>query len=656
MSKRKDPAVKANKLAKNAPVFNRSPSSAAAATEKAVSFGPSLKRLIGFIRPERRLFLLVILMDIVSVTFIILGPMMLGKATDILFAGVIGRQFPPELTIQQEMDMLRAQGNDKLADMVARMSIVHGQGVDIPALQKWLLLALALYLVAGILAFAQSYLLSRAVQRTAFRMREQLRMKIDRLPLRYFDSQPRGELLSRMTNDMDNIRQTLQYSLDQLLNAVLTVIGVTIMMFLVSPVLAVITLAIIPVSAVLSTLLGKQSQKQFARTWKETGELNSQIEEAYSGHTLVKVFGHQNRVQDQFDATNGHLCKAAFKAQFISKTIMPLNILIGNANYVAIAVVGGLRVASGRLPLGNVQAFIQYSRMFSRPISQIASLINLLQSGVASAERIFEVLDSEEMDDEGEGCLPAAITGHVEFNDVSFSYDPDHELIEGLTLKVSPGQSIAIVGPTGAGKTTLVNLLERFYDIDSGQISIDGVDISSLPRSSARKPLGMVLQDSWLFQGSIRDNICYGKTDATEEEIIRAAKQSHVDQFVHALPDGYDTIIRDEGDNISAGEKQLITIARAFIRDPEILILDEATSSVDTRTESLIQHAMGALRSGRTSFVIAHRLSTIRDADLIVVMDHGTIVEKGTHNELLAAKGDYSRLYISQFSAAVQED
>lgn len=623
--------------------------------EKAISFGPSLRRLVGMLRPERLLFAVVVAMGIVAVLASVVGPKILGKATDVIFNGVVGRQFPAGMTKEQVIEMLRAAGQGQLADMLGGLNVVPGQGIDFDLLGRWLLLALGLYVAAALLGFLQNFLLNRAVQRTVYRMRDEVRAKLDRLPLRYFDAQPRGELLSRITNDMDNVSQTLQQTLGQLLNSLLTLVGVTIMMFTVSPLLAWLTLAIIPLAGVISALIGKQAQKQFVGMWAATGELNSEVEEAYSGHALVKVFGRQREVSQVFDRTNQKLFDSAFRAQFISGIIMPVSFLIGNLNYVVIAVVGGLQVAGGRMPLGNVQAFIQYSRMFTQPITQIASMANLLQSGVASAERVFEVLDAAEMTPDADGTLPEGIKGHVEFCGVDFSYTPERPLIAGLDMAAQPGQTIAIVGPTGAGKTTLVNLLERFYEIDGGRILLDGVDIASVPRATLRSQLGMVLQDTWLFGGTIRENIAYGKPGATRDEVISAATAAHVDAFVHQLPDGYETVINEEGTNVSAGEKQLITIARAFIADPEVLILDEATSSVDTRTEVLVQQAMARLRSGRTSFVIAHRLSTIRDADLILVMAEGAIVEQGSHDELIKARGAYYDLYQSQFAAALGE-
>jgi ATP-binding cassette, subfamily B, multidrug efflux pump len=538
--------------------------------------------------------------------------------------------------------------------MVERLNVVPGQGIDFTLLSHLLLLALVLYLVASLFLWLQGYLLNGAVQRSIYTLRSQVEEKVNRLPLSYFDKQTRGELLSRVTNDIDNISQALQQTLSQLLTSVLTVIGVTVMMFIVSPVLALIALVTIPISIVVTAFIGKRSQKLFTQQWKSTGELNGHIEEAFTGQSLVKVFGRQREVEAVFAERNHTLYSASFGAQFISGLILPTMFFIGNLNYVAIAVVGGLRVASGTMNLGDVQAFIQYTRMFTQPLTQLASIANLLQSGVASAERVFEVLDEEEQVPEEASSLNPTC-GRVAFEHVWFSYDPEKPLITDLSLVAEPGSTVAIVGPTGAGKTTLVNLIMRFYELDRGRITLDGVDIAAVPRAALRSNIGMVLQDTWLFHGTIRENIAYGRPTATEEEIHAAAEATYVDRFVHALPDGYDTVLDEEASNISAGEKQLITIARAFLADPELLILDEATSSVDTRTEVLVQRAMAALRTDRTSFVIAHRLSTIRDADVILVMEDGQIVEQGTHRELLDARGHYFDLYNSQFAAAIEE-
>jgi len=493
------------------------------------------------------------------------------------------------------------------------------------------------------------------VQRTVYRLRERIEAKIHRLPLRYFDSIQRGELLSRVTNDVDNISQSLQQSISQAVTSLLTVLGVLVMMFLLSPVLALIALVTVPLTLVTTALIAKRSQKLFVAQWKHTGELNGQIEETYTGHALVKVFGRQREVEERFREKNAELFEASFGAQFISGLIMPALTFIGNLVYVGIAVVGGLQVASGAMQLGDVQAFIQYSRQFTQPLAQLGSMANLLQSGVASAERVFSLLDEDEQSVEDAGPAPVGGRGRLVFENVSFSYSPDKPLITDLSLVAEPGQTVAIVGPTGAGKTTLVNLMMRFYELDAGRITLDGVDVTSIPRRELRSRMGMVLQDTWLFGGTIRDNIAYGRPSASEAEILEAAQATYVDRFVSALPEGYDTVLEDEGSNVSAGEKQLLTIARAFLARPSVLILDEATSSVDTRTELLVQKAMSALRSDRTSFVIAHRLSTIRDADLILVMEAGQIVEQGTHASLLAAGGAYALLYESQFAAPAAE-
>ena len=626
--------------------------------EKSMTFGPSAKRLLARLRPQRAMVLCVIGLAVSSVTLSVLGPKILGHATNIIFAGFIGKRLPSDVTLQQAAQAARARGDNNFADLITGMNVVPGSGIDFAALGHVLLLVLALFVGASVLSWLQSYLLNGVVQRTVLQLRADVEDKLNRLPLPYFDKQPRGELLSRVTNDIDNISTSLQQTLSQLLTSLLTVVGVVTLMFVISPVLALIALVTIPVSMLVTKTIAKRSQKQFIAQWKHTGGLNGQIEEAFSGHALVKVFGRQKEIEASFQKQNEDLFKASFGAQFVSGIIMPAMMFIGNLNYVVIAVLGGLQVASGSMSLGDVQAFIQYSRQFTQPLTQLASMANLMQSGVASAERVFDLLDAPEQSPDPAQPVPVGDrNGRVEFEHVSFRYKPDEPLIDDLSLVAEPGHTIAIVGPTGAGKTTLVNLIMRFYELDSGRITLDGVDITTMRRDQLRSEIGMVLQDAWLFGGTIRDNLAYGRPDATEDQILAAARATYVDRFVQSLPDGYDTVIDEESSNISSGQKQLITIARAFLADPSLLILDEATSSVDTRTEVLVQHAMAALRSNRTSFVIAHRLSTIRDADLILVMEHGSIVEQGNHAQLLARMGAYHDLYTAQFtSAAVDVD
>jgi len=589
--------------------------------QKAHQFGPSAKRLVRRMAPERNKAVMVVALAVLSVGLMSLGPRILGRATDLIFEGVLGQ--------------------------------TGEQGVDFTAVAHVLELVLVVYAAASLLSWLQGYLLNDVVQGTIFRMRGEVEDKVNALPLSYFDRQPRGELLSRVTNDIDNVSQTLQQTMSQLLSSLLTVVFVVGFMFSISWQLALVALVTVPITMVVTGAVMKRSQGMFIDQWRRTGRLNAHIEETFSGHALVKVFGRQQEVEDTFAEENDKLYEASFGAQFVSGLIMPTMMFIGNLNYVVIAVLGALKVANGSISLGDVQAFIQYSRQFTQPLTQVASMTNLLQSGVASAERVFELLDAPEQDADATG-VPATVGhrhGEVRFEHVAFSYSEDKPLIEDLSLVAQPGHTVAIVGPTGAGKTTLVNLVMRFYDVTSGRITLDGVDIASMPRAGLRDQIGMVLQDTWLFEGSIRDNIAYGRPDATEEEILAAARATYVDRFVHSLPDGYDTQIDEEGSNLSAGERQLVTIARAFLSDPALLILDEATSSVDTRTELLLQHAMAALRTDRTSFVIAHRLSTIRDADLILVMEDGAIVEQGTHDSLLEADGAYARLYNAQFVA-----
>ena len=590
--------------------------------EKAISFGPSMKRLLGHLRPELPHIITVVVMVVIATVLNAVGPAILGQATNLIYSA----------------------------------SVINHTAIDFAAIAQVLLIALTAYVLYFILSWISGFIINALVQRSIYRMRKQVSEKITRLPLSYFDGQPRGELLSRVTNDVDNVSQSLQQTLSQILTNVFTLLGVLVMMFYVSWVLALVALVTIPIVMALAMFIGKRSQKLFAKTWKSTGELNSQIEEAYTGHDLITVFGRRGEIAEQFRAKNAELFDASFGAQFISGIIMPVMFFVGNLNYVVIAVVGGLMVTGGSLTIGAVQAFIQYSRMFTQPITSLASMANLLQSGVASAERVFEVLDAEEESPDAAGSLPSPVAGRVAFEGVSFSYLPDKPLITDLSLVAEPGSTVAIVGPTGAGKTTLVNLILRFYDVQAGRITLDGVNVADVPRRELRNEIGMVLQDTWLFGGTIRDNIAYGREGASEADILAASTATYVDRFVHSLPDGYDTVINEEASNLSSGEKQLITIARAFLSDPSILILDEATSSVDTRTELLVQRAMKKLRANRTSFVIAHRLSTIRDADVILVMEDGAIVEHGNHDQLLAAEGAYYRLYQSQFAAAVVDE
>lgn len=624
-------------------------------TEKSMDFKGSGKRLLAQMRPERAVISVALALGVLSVALTVVGPKVLGHATDLIMSGIIGRQLPGGLTKAQAADQLRAHGQGGLADMIAAMPVVPGHGIDFGAVGRVLLWVTLIYVGASLFGFVQARIATRVVQRTVFRLREQVEEKLARLPLSYFDRQQRGEVLSRATNDIDNIQQSLQQTLSQIVASLLTIVGVLVVMFWISWLLALVALVTVPVSVVVATKVGKRAQPQFVQQWKTTGKLNAHIEEMYTGHSLVKVFGRQRESAELFREQNEALYAAGFRAQFISGIIQPAMMFIGNLNYVLVAVVGGLRVASGALSIGDVQAFIQYSRQFSQPLTQVASMANLVQSGVASAERVFELLDAEEQAPDPERpARPDRIEGRVAFEDVSFRYAEDKPLIEDLSLAVHPGQTVAIVGPTGAGKTTLVNLLMRFYEVRGGRITLDGTDIAAMSREELRAQIGMVLQDTWLFGGTIAENIAYGAPAGTPmDKIVAAARATHVDRFVRTLPDGYDTVLDDEGSNVSVGEKQLITIARAFLAEPAILILDEATSSVDTRTEVLIQHAMAQLRTGRTSFVIAHRLSTIRDADVILVMENGAIVEQGPHEALLAANGAYARLYAAQFAAAI---
>jgi ATP-binding cassette subfamily B protein len=626
--------------------------------EKARNFRGTFRRFLGELRPERRGILLVVVVAFLSTAGQVFGPKILGNGINKLMDGLVGKSLsflPPGTTHDQAVQILRAN-HLPLADLVAGTNAVPGVGVDFGALGMVLLGLAGLYLTATFFSWVAWYTMAGVAQRTVYRLRRDVDLKLARLPLKYFDTHPRGDTLSRVTNDIDNIANTLQQSLTQILTSVATIIGVLIMMFWISPLLAAISLLVLPLAAVSTMFIARRSQKQFAAQWERTGVLNGQVEESHTGHSIVKVFGHQEDAIRRFDEENERVYQASFKAQFISGIIMPTMTFIGNLNYVAIGVIGGMQVATGAMSLGDVTAFISYSRSFTMPITQVASIANLLQSTMASAERVFELLDEpEEIPDPVEPSLLEHAEGHVSLEGVSFRYEPEKPLIEDLNADIRSGEVLAIVGPTGAGKTTVVNLLMRFYEIDKGNIKIDGIDIRELTRDNLRRTFGMVLQDTWLFGGTIRENIAYGREDATEEEIIAAAKAAHVDHFVRTLPQGYDTVIDDDASNLSAGEKQLLTIARAFLADPEILILDEATSSVDTRTEVLVQQAMARLMKGRTAFVIAHRLSTIRNADEILVMDQGKIVEQGSHDELMARQGFYFDLYNSQFEEAIAE-
>ena len=587
--------------------------------ERSDQFGETLKRLGEILGKEKPRLLAVFILTVVSVTLVVFGPRLLGEATNIIVEGV-----------------------------------VSGQGIDFDALHSQLLTVLLVYVASFVLSYTSSYVLAGVVQRSMFALREAVERKLNHLPLSYIDRQPRGDLLSRVTNDIDNLSQSLQQTTSQILTSLLTLIGVTIMMFTISPLLAVVALTTVPISVLLMKYIGGKARPRFIAQWRHTGDLNAQAEEVFSGHAIVKSFGRQREAEARFRADNDKLYEASFSAQFMANLIQPAMIFMGNVQYILIAVVGGLQISSGSLSIGGMQAMIQYARQFSQPLTHLASMAATFQSGIASLERVLELIDADEQSPEPERAAdPTPVKGRVVFEDVHFSYDPDKPLITGLNVVAEPGETVAIVGPTGAGKTTLVNLIMRFYEIDSGRITLDGRDISAIHRHELRSDIGMVLQDTWLFGGTIRENLRYGNPDATDEQIYEAARVTYVDRFVHSLPDGYDTIINDEGDNVSTGEKQLMTIARAFLNDPAILILDEATSSVDTRTEVLIQKAMKNLRANRTSFVIAHRLSTIRGADVILVMEDGQIVEQGNHDSLLEDRGAYWRLYNAQFAGNV---
>ncbi|WP_108834176.1 ABC transporter ATP-binding protein [Actinomyces sp. Marseille-P3109] len=655
---------------------------------KAEAFWPSFKRMVGLLGAYRVSLVVVALAAVGTVVLAVAAPRVLGQATNVIFEGVVSTMLPAGTTKAQAVEMLRARGMDDFASMLSAMDVIPGAGIDYTRLGRVLSVVLALYVGSAVLNWLQGWLLNRVTVRVLFRLRARVEDKVHRLPLSYFDTVARGELLSRVTNDVDNITNTLQQSLSGALTAILTVVGVLGMMFSISWRLALVALVIFPLMGVVFAGIGPRSQKAFTHQWARTGRINTRVEESFSGHALVQVYGRTEAVREAFAAENEELYAASLRAQFLSGIMMPIMLVIGNLTYVAIAVVGGAMVASGSLRLGDVQAFIQYSQQFSQPLGQLGGMATAVQSGTASAERIFELLDADEErpDDvapegaaasttadtatttggaggatdagQGSGSRPGtpadskgpAGPGVIEMEHVRFSYSPEVELIGDLSLRVDPGHTVAIVGPTGAGKTTLVNLLMRFYELDGGRILIDGRDIATMTRHDVRRRTGMVLQDPWLFAGTIRENIRYGRPGASDAEVEAAARACFVDHIIKALPQGYDTVLEEDAANISAGERQLLTIARAFVANPAVLILDEATSSVDTRTELLVQQAMNALRQGRTSFIIAHRLSTIRDADTILVMEHGDIVEQGSHDELIAAGGAYARLHAAQFA------
>ncbi len=614
--------------------------------EKAKNFRGTLRRLLRYFIPEKTLMAVVILAAILGTIFNIVGPKILGLATTKLFDGLIAS------VIVQSKNM--AIKKLLLQNPVLHLSLAPVPGIEFGYIGRIILILLVLYVISAIFIFIQQYLMAGIAQRTIYTLRKEVDEKLSRLPLKYFDGRTHGEILSRAVNDVDNISSTLQQSVTQLITSAVSLVGVLVMMLSISWILSLIVLATLPLSIFIVTGIAKRSQNFFRSQQKSLGNLNGHVEEMYSGHKIVKAFGHEDKAISQFHEFNNSLYDVGWKAQFVSGIIMPLMRFVGNLGYVLVAVVGGIMATQNALSLGDVQAFIQYSSQFTQPITMLANIANVIQSAIASAERVFELLDEKEqvLEIKNPEIIKSPL-GAVRFEHVKFGYSDDKILIEDMNIDVKPGQMVAIVGPTGAGKTTLVNLLMRFYEVTDGKILVDGIDITKLKRGALRKMFGMVLQDTWLFHGTLRDNIVYGREDATEEEIVNASKAAYADHFIRTLPEGYKMVLNEEATNISQGQKQLLTIARAFLADPEILILDEATSSVDTRTELLIQDAMSKLMKGRTNFVIAHRLSTIRDADMILVMNHGSIIEKGTHEELLAKKGFYADLYNSQFRGKV---
>lgn len=624
---------------------------------KAEQFGPAFRRMVGLLGPYKVAMIFVSLLGAGGVFFTVIAPKILAKATDILFAGFMSRQIPEGVTAQQAVAALRASGQTDMANMVESMNIVPGQGLDFHALASVLLLVLALYAGSALLMWAQGYILNIVMVKAMWQLREDVEEKINHLPLSYFDRTRRGDLISRVTNDIDNITQTLQQSLSSAITSVFTLIGVVVMMLSISWKLSLVVFVSVPLMGLIFGVVGPRSQKAFAVQWRKVGQLNTRVEESFSGHALVRVYGQTERFEEDFATENESLYQASFKAQFLSGAIMPSMRFVGNMVYVGIAVIGGVMVASGTMSLGNVQAFIQYAQQFNQPLGQLGGMAVSVQSGAASAERVFAILDEpNESPDAADAPAPVRGDGKIVFDNVSFSYSPDRPLIQNLSFEVEAEQTVAIVGPTGAGKTTLVNLLMRFYELDGGRITVNGQNIADLRRADVRSRTGMVLQDPWLFAGTVLDNIRFGNEDATESQIRDAAKATHVDWLIKSLPAGYDTELEEDAANLSAGERQLLTITRAFVAEPSILILDEATSAVDTRTERLLQEAMRALQRGRTSFVIAHRLSTIRDADLILVMEDGNIVEKGPHDYLIQQKGPYYRLYSAQFEGTGNQE
>lgn len=629
-----------------------SPHHGVAPGEKSKNFSGTMKRLLRMLKPARMKIVLITLLTAVAVTLQVAGPALLGRATDVIYTGVLSDvlgDMPAGLSTAETVARLEEQGRGELANMVGRADVTPGEGIDFDRLWSILVIVAAIYVVAAVFQFVAGWIIRVVVQNLGWELRDRAQAKIDRVPLSYIDQRSRGDLLSRVTNDVDNITQTLMQTMNSVFQNLLTIIGITAMMFVISWQLALLTFLVVPAGIWLATRVMKKAQPYFRDQWKLTGDVSDTVEEAFTGHEVVTAFGLEENFTGEFNVRNDKLRHASFMAQFISGLMQPAMNLVSNIGYVIVAVVGGIQVASGTITLGSVQAFIQYSRQFTQPLGQLASMANLLQSGAASAERIFAYLDADEMAPDAHGTLASPTRGDVEFRDVRFSYEEGTPVITGLSLHAKPGQTVAIVGPTGAGKTTLVNLLLRFYEIDSGQILIDGVDIATISKEELRENMGMVLQDTWLFEGTIAENIAFARDNATREDILAAAKAASVDRLASQLPKGLDTVVDDEGETISVGEKQLITIARAYLADPEILILDEATSSVDTRTEMLVQDAMSTLKEGRTSFVIAHRLSTIREADLIVVMEDGDVVEQGTHEDLLSRGGAYASLYQAQF-------